>query len=128
MQSCGRPKVLSRIKEDKSAAKEQLKAVAHIIQQLDFSLDDFKPIQPLRPLDPAREVRSLYEANGLQKPFLCENMTGLSVWDYMDSALPLEHKRLSLCADEGSTLYTAYQYLCSQGFCVILHRDALRLG
>ena len=121
-----RPKTLARIREERLAAKEQMKAVNHILQQLNLDFDEFIPEAPLRPIDALSEKRrSYFDDKGFLRPFVVNTETGASRWDEPISA-EKGHKRLTLCPDEGSSLYTVYQYLSGQGFAVHLNRDSLQ--
>ena len=107
------------------AAKEQMRAINHTLQQLNCDLDEFKPVQPLRPIDALNEKRLLYRVQGgLSRPFVVNMRTGASHWD--EPAGGPDLKRLTLCPDEGSSLFTVFQYLSGHGFCLHLNRDSLQ--
>ncbi|CAE7457675.1 unnamed protein product [Symbiodinium natans] len=121
------PKTLARIKEERLASKEQLKAVNHILQQLQTDLDSCIPEEHLHPVSPDEEIRMVHESkDGTRKPYIVNRSTGQASWDVPRIGASGCHTRLSLCPDEGSALYAVYEYLCSQNVAVMFNRDSLQ--
>ena len=108
-----------------------MKAINHTLQQLGLDLDNFRAESPLQPVEALTEYRIMYaDASGFKKPFIINKESGQSRWDWPDcgDGGNLMHHRLSLCPNEGSPLFTVFQYLSGAGFSVHLNRDSLPLN
>ena len=114
-----RPKSISRIRQTKLGAREQLRAVGNILNQMNIELSI--PALPLRPVDPACEARVTYD----HRSYIVNRSTGQADW-----ATVVEDRkvRVTFCPDEGSTLFAAYQYLLHHNALVCLLRDELHLS
>ena len=105
-----------------------MKAVNHVLQQLQIDLDNFIPQAPLRPVNPETEERRYHqEKGGSVIPYVVNRISGEATWDRPVLEGKDGHLRLSLCPDEGSPLYTVFQYLSLNDVCVMLNRDSLQL-
>ena len=117
-----RPKALNAIKEDRLAARQELKAICNILDYAGAKLDAVFPEYPFLPLNPATEMRSSCNINGETWSFITNKTTQQSRWD-----VPLEtntqHLRLVLSPDEGSPLYSAWQFVCHHWGAVGFNRD-----
>ena len=122
-----RPKALGALKEQRLAAKQELKAVRNILEHANFDLDTIFPENPLRAVDPAQEIRTVHRLGSDVLAFHVNTSTGEATWA---AVMPGADKaaRLVLAPDEGGPLYASYQYLALQGAKITLNRDALLLG
>ena len=121
-----RPKALSRIKQERLASRQELKAVANILSHIGLELDGFFPKQPLLPRGD-NESRQVYMVGSENFSFVYDNESGNCRWDVpMHSASG--DVRLVLCADQGSPLFSCFQYLAFAGMNVLLIRDELLLA
>ena len=116
--------MLSKMKQERLASREELKAVAHIAEQVGFSLDHLMPAIPYRAQIPGEECRLKTEQGGKTRHYLWNTKTGQASWDSPGLAMN-NHLRLCLSADEGGPLQAAAQYLSSKGAAVLLRRDDL---
>ena len=111
--------MLSRIRQKRTASRDQLRAV---LQNLDLlGLEWSRPARLLRPVA-ANEER----VRGLDGAFVWNRSSGEARWDSVDEAS--EHLRVTLCPDEGPTLYSAYQFALANGMATMLIRDELTLA
>ena len=116
-----RPRSLSRIKQERLASKEQLRAVFHCMELLELPVEFAKHTYPTA--DPEKGVyRHAHEG----RAFLHCAKTGEATWANFrhDPALI----RVVLNPDEGSTLYTGFQFLALRSFPVSFRRDELPCG
>ena len=116
-----RPKCLSKLKQKRLVAREHLRCVGHILHQL--HLDIMVPDVPLRAIQPDAEERRV---DADREPYRWNRQDGSATWDRpqpntCDSSRP----RLIVSPDEGSPLFSAYQYLLSKDALVHLSRDEL---
>ncbi|CAE7454819.1 unnamed protein product [Symbiodinium sp. CCMP2592] len=108
------PKALNAIKEEKLSARQEMKAVMNILSHVGMSMDSFFPTNPLTAKVCGMEERQVLELNSENFAFIYNTRTGQSRWDVpMHSAT--QDIRLVLCADQGSPLYTCYQFLAFSG-------------
>ena len=122
-----RPKALGALREQRLAAKQELKAVRNILEHANFDLDTIFSATPLRAIDPAHEPRAEHRLGSDVLAFHVNTTTGECTWA---AVMPGEDTtvRLVLAPDEGGPLFACYQYLALQGAKVTLNRDALLLG
>ena len=122
-----RPKALGALREQRLAAKQELKAVRNILDHANFDLDTIFSATPLRAIDPAHETRAEHRLGSDVLAFHVNTTTGECTWA---AVMPGEDTtvRLVLAPDEGGPLFACYQYLALQGAKVTLNRDALLLG
>ena len=119
---------MGRIREERLAAKEQMRALNNILQQMSTDIDEFKADRILEPVNPLTQKRLWYpDQQGYTRPFIVDMETGEAHWDHACDS-PASHNRLSICPDEGSPLFTVFQYLSGAGFSVHLNRDSLQLA
>lgn len=122
-----RPKALSCIKQDRLASRQELKAVVNILSHVGMSMDSFFPRNPLKAKVCGREDRQVHTVNNENLAFICDKESGQTRWDVpMQSAS--EDLRLVLCADQGSPLFTCFQFLAHSGANISLIRDELLPG
>ncbi|CAE7242670.1 unnamed protein product [Symbiodinium microadriaticum] len=114
-----RPKAISKIRQKKLSAREQMRACMHVLSVLDLEL--LVGTVVLRPLDPARGEKRMVEDG---KAWLWDPATGEASWDCL-TPRHQSHLRLVLAPDEGSTLWAAFTFLASQNFKVNFVRDEL---
>ena len=117
-----RPRALSALKEERLAAKEQIKAATNILQHLGYDFDQCFPRRPLRQIGNG-ESRFVHNLNGERRDFIVTE-AGEAVWDFPDRG---DHLRVVFHPDEGSALFAGYEYLAQQGCAVALRRDELLL-
>ncbi|CAE7802321.1 unnamed protein product [Symbiodinium sp. CCMP2592] len=118
------PKALNAIKEEKLSARQEMKAVMNILSHVGMSMDSFFPTNPLTAKVCGMEERQVLKLNSENFAFIYNTRTGQSRWDVpMHSAT--QDIRLVLCADQGSPLYTCYQFLAFSGASIGLIRDEL---
>ena len=117
-----RPRTMSKIRQKRLAARDHLRALGHIMSQLDLEFS--VPLNPLRPVQPETEIRGVH-AKG---PFISSVADGSSSWDFVASETDSKHPRIVICPDEGSQMFSAWQFLLSRNVRVHLCRDELRLG
>ncbi|CAE7299579.1 unnamed protein product, partial [Symbiodinium sp. KB8] len=114
-----RPKAISKIRQKKLSAREQMRACMHVLSVLDLEL--LVGTDVLRPLDPVRgEKRIMEDGNA----WLWDPATGEASWDCL-TPRHQSHLRLVVAPDEGSTLWAAFTFLASQNFKVNFVRDEL---
>ncbi|CAE7672747.1 unnamed protein product [Symbiodinium sp. CCMP2456] len=119
-----KPKALSCIKQDRLASRQELKAVVNILSHVGMSMDSFFPRNPLKAKVCGREDRQVHTVNNENLAFISDKESGQTRWDVpMQSAS--EDLRLVLCADQGSPLFTCYQFLAHSGANISLIRDEL---
>ncbi|CAE7566035.1 unnamed protein product [Symbiodinium sp. CCMP2592] len=114
------PKTLSRIKQKKLAAREQLRCVLHVLDIL--GLEMLLPTTRLRPVDLSAGEQRV--ANKNKQHFLWNPHNGEASWDAITET-SREDLRLILAPDEGSSLYCSFAWMASAGFSVMLLRDEL---
>ena len=114
-----RPKTLGRIRQKRLSAREHLRALGHILSQLD--LDILTNDRPMTPILAGEERRAVHHS----RPFKWRTSDGTSVWDDIPEAADSCRPRLVLCPDEGSPMFSAWQFLVSRGALVHLARDEL---
>ena len=81
------------------------------------------PSNPLRPVEPGQEIRGFHE----QGPFVFNVSDGNASWDYVATKNDSKHPRVVICPDEGSAMFSAWQFLLSRNALVHLSRDELWL-
>ncbi|CAE7820525.1 unnamed protein product [Symbiodinium sp. CCMP2592] len=118
-----RPKTIGKLRQQKLAAREHLKAVLHVVSLLDLQLQPPSPL--LRPVKHEQhERRDYYDG----RAYITDQTTGAAVWN----DIPVEQApglvRIVLCPDEGSPLYSGFQFLAQRGLPLALLRDELPLG
>ncbi|CAE7211126.1 unnamed protein product, partial [Symbiodinium sp. KB8] len=120
------PKALGALREQRLAAKQELKAVRNILEHANFDLDTIFPESPLKAANPAEQVRHQHKAGSQLLAFYTNTRTGDATWA---AVRPEEDRapRLVLAPDEGGPLYACYQFLALQNAKVTLNRDALPL-
>ncbi|CAE7236720.1 unnamed protein product [Symbiodinium sp. CCMP2592] len=74
------PKALGAIREQRLAAKQELKAVRNILEHANFDLDSIFPETPLRPTVPASEIRGQHRVGSEVLAFNVNTSTGESTW------------------------------------------------
>ncbi|CAE7800271.1 unnamed protein product [Symbiodinium sp. CCMP2592] len=117
------PKALNAIKQDKLSSRQELKAVVNILSHVGVEMDGFFPTQPLLPRG-CNEARQVYRVGSENFSFVHNKESGDCRWDVpMHSAS--EDARLVLCADQGSPLYSCFQFLAHAGANILLIRDEL---
>ncbi|CAE7260079.1 unnamed protein product [Symbiodinium sp. CCMP2592] len=116
------PKALGALKEEKLAAKQELKALGNILGHVGFSLDQIWGSCPLAPVNGDGEMRILHTVDNMSIAFVIDS-SGACRWDSL--ADDSEHVRLVMGADQGSPLYSCYQYLAGHGASITLIRDEL---
>ena len=89
--------------------------------QLDLEL--CVPTNPLRPVQPGQEIRGFHD----QGPFKFNLTDGSACWDYVWSKNDTKHPRVVICPDEGSPMFSAWQFLLSRDALAHLSRDELLL-
>ena len=122
-----RPKALNALREDRLAAKQELKAVSNALDHIGLSLDNLFPSCPCAPVDADSEVRRQHTLNDEVLSFVVKRDTGASRWDTVVEGQGCNSLRLMLCPDQGGPLYSAYQFLAHHGANVGFIRDELRL-
>ncbi|CAE7513660.1 unnamed protein product, partial [Symbiodinium natans] len=98
------PKTLAKIRQQRIASKEQLRALMHVLSLCDVTLR--MPEISLDAVNPAEnERRDKYKG----RPFITNLSTGQSRWiSAMDGD---DYNRLVLSPDEGGPLYTAWRFV-----------------
>ncbi|CAE7261238.1 hemA [Symbiodinium natans] len=113
-------KVSASMVEKESLAKDQLRAVLHVLELCEFAVD--KPSVQLDAVTPEHETRETYDS----RPFIADTRTGIARW--VSVSEEDKYKRIILSPDEGGPLYTAWQFCAKNqlpiGFC----RDELQLA
>ena len=123
-----RPKALKAIKEERSSAKQEMKAVSNVASYAGLDLSRIFPSSPLLPLNPERERRLTTVIDNCAHAYVTDKSTGASRWDCpMPQAGSESHVRLVLCPDEGGPLWSAYQYMAHNHAAVGFRRDELLL-
>ena len=116
-----RPRTSSRIRQERLASKEHLRAVFHVLELLELPL--FQPNEQYKAADPSNGVlRWTHE----QKAFTFDAKTGEAQWVGFKDDSP--NTRVILNPDEGGPLYSGYQYLAQAHFPISLRRDELLPG
>ncbi|CAE7029006.1 unnamed protein product [Symbiodinium sp. KB8] len=113
------PKMISKIRQKKLSAREQMRACMHVLSVLDLEL--LVGTQVLRPLDTARNEKRIMEDG---KAWLWDPNTGEATWDHL-TPMHKSNLRLILAPDEGSTLWAAFTFLANRNFKVNFVRDEL---
>ncbi|CAE7225019.1 unnamed protein product [Symbiodinium sp. CCMP2592] len=116
-----RPKAISKIRQKKLSAREQMRACMHVLSVLDLEL--LVGDQVFRPLDTTRGEKRMLEDG---KAWLWDPATGEASWDCL-TPRHQSHLRLILAPDEGSTLWSAFTFLAGKNFKVNFVRDELPL-
>ena len=123
-----RPKALKAIKEERSSAKQEMKAVANVVSYAGLDLARIFPSAPLLPLNPDREERLRTLINDRCHAYVCDKTTAQSRWDCpMPDPNTPSHIRLILCPDEGGPLWSAYQFMAHNQAAIGFRRDELQL-
>ncbi|OLQ00981.1 hypothetical protein AK812_SmicGene16301 [Symbiodinium microadriaticum] len=117
------PKALNKIKQERLASRQELKAVVNVLSHVGLDMDAFYPKQPLLPRG-SNEARHVHQIGSENCCFVYDKYSGDSRWDVPMHAAS-EDVRLVLCADQGSPLYSCFQYLAFAGLNVWLIRDEL---
>ncbi|CAE7822907.1 unnamed protein product [Symbiodinium sp. CCMP2456] len=114
------PRILSRIKQKRLSAREELKAVLHTLSLAGLEMCCERPLRPRNTTQ--QETR---ECQG-GRPFLCHPTSGEAEWDVLQ---PSEKKKLGviLSPDEGGPLWSAFMWLNTKGCKVNFIRDELQL-
>ncbi|CAE7582444.1 unnamed protein product, partial [Symbiodinium sp. CCMP2456] len=117
------PKTIGKLRQQKLAAREHLKAVLHVVSLLELHLQPPTPL--LRPVNPQQlERREYYDG----RAYITDERTGAAIWNDIPVEQAPSLVRLVLCPDEGSPLYSGYQFLAQRGLPLALLRDELQLG
>ena len=74
-----RPKALGALREQRLAAKQELKAVRNILEHANFDLDSIFPETPLRPTAHADEIRCEHRVGSEVLAFHVSTTTGESL-------------------------------------------------
>ena len=114
-----RPKMLKKIKQDRLAAREHLRALGQTLSILGLELQ--LPEHNLRPLNLEIREQRLF-TNG--SAYLWSAETGSAHWDTVRPASGSE-LRLTLQPDEGSPMFCTCQFLQAKGFRILFCRDEL---
>ena len=124
LKKISRPRALNEIQQERVDAKENMKAVMHVLQHVNIDFDDIFPQDLLQPVDRVAETRHHHVIEGVDMAFVVNAVSGESRFD-----VPFHntHTRLVLAPDEGGPLFAAFQYLASKGAAVGLNRDESRL-
>ena len=122
MHTAIRPKALRAIREERLAAKEQIKATAHVLQHVGLDLDSLIPETPLRQIRNG-ETRHVHVLDGVRMAFIAD-AEGNCEWNAPEEG---NHVRLVLNPDEGSALFCGYEFLAQQNLAISLRRDELTL-
>ena len=77
----------------------------------------------LKPVDHAQGERRAQDKDG--RPFVWSITTGRSFWDEPDYSAV---RRVVLLPDEGSSLFSGYQFAASRGVPILFNRDELQLA
>ena len=117
-----RPKALSALREERMAAKQELKAISNVLSYAGVALDSIFPDNALRPPVPGQEERLSFKVGNEQWAFIVNPSTLECRWDTPQIS-ESKHVRLVLCPDEGGPLYSGFQFLCHNDAAVALHRD-----
>ena len=104
-----------------------MKAISNILDYAGAKLDDAFPEHAYQPLNPTTEIRSSCAINGETWSFITNKTTQESRWD-VPVATNNQHLRLVLSPDEGSPLFSAWQFLCHHSGAVGFNRDESTLG
>ena len=112
------PRALSKIKQDRLASREHLRAVMHSLELLEirFAL----PERPLAAADPKNGLRRFVH---LGKAYLAKEGSASSQWVCFDDASSVT--RIVLHPDEGGPLYAGFQFLAQKGAPIVFRRDEL---
>ena len=116
------------MKEDRVSAKQELKAVANALSHIGLTMDDLWSTTPCAPINPETEVRCLHCVDNKFMGYVVNKESGKCRWD---THLPQEGSaglRLILGPDQGSPLFSAFQYLVFHNANIGLIRDELWLG
>ena len=112
--------MLSRIKQKRLSAREELKAVLHTLSLAGLELCCERP---LRPRDTSQQETREWQGG---RPFLCHPTSGEAEWDVLQ-ALEKKKLRVVLSPDEGGPLWAAFMWLNTKGCKVNFIRDELQL-
>ena len=116
-----RPKPLKAIKEERLAAREQIKAAQHVMQHVGLDLDLCVPGNPLR--QPMQgEHKHTHVVDGVNMTYLTDAQ-GTCTWNTPEKS---DHLRLVLNPDQGSALFCGYEWLAQQNMAISFRRDELR--
>ncbi|CAE7403164.1 hemA [Symbiodinium sp. CCMP2592] len=118
------PRTIGRLKQDRLASREHMRAVLHSLELLDLELAPL-PFS-LRAADPEKhETREMYGS----RAFIFNHESGLAEW-VCTPDLDDETKsgvRVTLHPDEGGPLFCAWQFLSALGLPVGFSRDETQL-
>ena len=114
--------MLSKIRQRKLVARDHMRALCHVLTQL--QLDLHIPATPLRPIVPGQELRCKH--NG--RPFRWSLATGCATWEDVSANPDPCRPRLVLSPDEGSPMFSAFQFMATKGCLIHLARDELQPG
>ena len=115
-----RPKTLSRIKQERLASKEHMRAVLHSLELLDVQLIPAENAYPAA--DPSQSVYRDYHDG---RAFLYSAASGEATWMTFQESPQMT--RVILNPDEGGPLHTGYQFLAAKGLPISFRRDELSL-
>ena len=122
-----RPKALNSIKEERLAAKQEMKAISNILDYAGVKLEEIFPAEPLTPVDARNEVRTSCKIDGQTWSFIINTDSNEARWDTPTTS-NIGHTRLVLCPDEGSPLFSAWQFLSHHSAAVGFNRDESQHG
>ena len=120
-----RPKALSSLRDDRLAAKQELKACSNVLSHIGIGLEEVFPSCRCAPIDPDNEERRLHSVGDGLLAFVANKATGVARWDTVLEGPNSDTLRLILCPDQGGPLYAAYQFLAHNGANVGFIRDEL---
>ena len=126
MQDSCRPKALTALREERMAAKQELKAISNVLSYAGVALDSIFPENALRPPVPGQEQRHCVKVGNEHWAFIVNPSNMEWRWD-TPATSETKHVRLVLCPDEGGPLYSGFQFLCHNDAAVALHRDESHL-
>ena len=90
------------------------------MSHIGLDLAEVFPSSRCAPVDADSEERRLHSVGDVQYGYVINKSTGEARWDTVGQGL-----RLVLCPDQGSPLFSTYQYMAHSGGCVNLIRDEL---
>ena len=118
-----RPKALKALQQERLSAKEQVKAAANVLQHVGVDMDQCFPSNPLKQISHGQQ-RHVHNLDGMQMEYI-SSPDGSCIWDVPEAGT---HTRLVLNPDEGSALYSAYEWLAQQQMSIGFRRDELPLA
>ena len=99
-----------------------MKAISNILDYAGIKLESIFPSEPLTPVEAGTEVRTSCKIDGQTWSFIINTQTKEARWDTPTTS-NIDHTRLVLCPDEGSPLFSAWQFLTYNNAAVGFNRD-----